>query len=40
MSAQPWDGHYHGAACRNCGVALNADGGHPAETYAGTFYVW
>lgn len=28
---------YTGACCLRCGKLLNADGGHPAEIYAGTF---
>lgn len=29
--------YYTGATCQRCGKLLNADGGHPAEIYAGTF---
>jgi hypothetical protein len=29
--------YYTGANCLKCGKLLNADGGHPAEIYAGTF---
>ena len=33
-----WDGHIPGdPECKRCGIKLNADGGHLAETYAGTF---
>lgn len=31
-----WDGHFQGVTCKSCGVVLNEDGYHPAETYAGT----
>ena len=32
-----WDGMYPPHPCRECGKQLNADGGHPAELYAGTY---
>ena len=32
-----WDGMYHQHNCKQCGKPLNADGGHPAELYAGTY---
>ncbi len=32
-----WDGMLPQQPCKDCGKMLNADGGHPAETYAGTF---
>jgi len=31
-----WDGMLPQSSCKGCGKLLNADGGHPAETYAGT----
>jgi hypothetical protein len=30
-----WDGMYPPHPCKKCGKMLNADGGHPAELYAG-----
>jgi len=32
-----WDGMLPPQDCQRCGKPLNADGGHPAELYAGTF---
>jgi len=34
---QHWDGMYPQHPCKGCGKPLNADGGHPAELYAGTY---
>ena len=34
---QRWDGMYPQHECSGCGKLLNADGGHPAELYAGTY---
>ena len=36
-SAAEWDGMYPPHPCKECGKLLNADGGHPAELYAGTY---
>src|SRR3954453_15607353 len=32
---EKWDGMYPQHPCKKCGKMLNADGGHPAELYAG-----
>jgi len=32
-----WDGMLPPHPCKRCGKPLNADGGHPAELYAGTY---
>lgn len=37
MENKNWDGFYPPHNCKDCGKKLNADGGHPAELYAGTY---